>query len=171
MALGIALAACDAPAEQSSGESNVTPQSGEFYSPMAPAGDIPPGSRGNEGGGASVEGGVSGDLSGDGSVMGEPGVSGGSDGSMGEDSPGGEAVTESELPTSDVPPPSRDVFVDEQCEFEDWVGKPVDEAAIKATDRPYRILKPDSMMTMDHSPSRINVEHGDDGVVTRVWCG
>ena len=92
--------------------------------------------------------------------------------SMEEGSPGGEAVTESELPPqSDVPAPPRDVFSDAECSFEEWIGKPVDEAAIKALDRPYRILTPGSMMTMDHAPHRINVEHDDGGTVTRVWCG
>lgn len=71
---------------------------------------------------------------------------------------------------SDVPPPSRDVFVDSACDFEGWIGKPVDEAAIKKAGRPYRILKPDDMMTMDHNPERINIEH-DGGKVVRIWCG
>lgn len=71
---------------------------------------------------------------------------------------------------SDVPPPSREVFVDSACDFEDWIGKPLDEAVIKETGRPYRILKPDDMMTMDHNPERINIEH-DGGKVVRVWCG
>lgn len=71
---------------------------------------------------------------------------------------------------SDVPPPSREVFVDAECDFEGWVGKPLDETGLKNTGRPYRILKPGDMMTMDHSPERINVEH-TDGKVTRVWCG
>lgn len=72
---------------------------------------------------------------------------------------------------SDVPPPARDTFHDASCSFEGWVGKKVDEAAIKAEGRPFRILTPDSMMTMDHSPDRINVEHDGNMTVTRVWCG
>lgn len=74
------------------------------------------------------------------------------------------------IPHSDVPPPSRDTFVDAACDYEDWVGKPVDHSALKATGRPFRVLKPGDMMTMDHNPERINVEH-DDNVVTRIWCG
>jgi hypothetical protein len=91
--------------------------------------------------------------------------------SLSEDSPGGEGVTAEEIPHSNVPPPSRAVFTDAACDFEDMVGKPVDEAALKKIGRPYRILKPDSMMTMDHSPERINVVHDKDMKVTRVWCG
>ncbi len=96
-----------------------------------------------------------------------------SDSSMAEESPAGEGVTAEEIPHSDVPPPSREVFTDAECDFEEWVGKDVTEAeaAAKETGRPTRILKPDSMMTMDHAPDRINVVHDDDGKVTRVWCG
>jgi hypothetical protein len=130
--IGVSLAACDAPAEQTSA-------TGQVVEPAA--GEAKP---------------ISGDLS---------------EGSMAEDSPAGEAVTEQEIPHSDVPPPSREAFKDASCDFEGWVGKPVDEAAVKETGRVYRILKPDSMMTMDHNPERINVVHGEDGKVTRVWCG
>lgn len=83
----------------------------------------------------------------------------------------GEAASE-DTPHSDVPPPPREIFSDAACSFEDWVGAPLAEAetAAKATGRPVRVLTPDSMMTMDHSPDRINVVH-EDGTVTRVWCG
>lgn len=93
--------------------------------------------------------------------------------SMGEDSPAGEGVTAEEIPHSDVPPPSREVFTDAACDYEAWVGKSAGdaEAAAKDSGRPYRVLKPDSMMTMDHNPERINIVHDDDGKVTRVWCG
>lgn len=94
-----------------------------------------------------------------------------SESSMAEDSPGGTAVTEQELPQSDVPPPSREVFTDAECDFEGWIGKPVDDAALEETGRIYRVLKPGSVMTMDHNPQRINVEHDEGGTVTRVWCG
>lgn len=95
----------------------------------------------------------------------------GEPGSTSPASPGGSDVTEQEIPGSDVPPPSRDVFKDSTCDFEVWVGQPVDEAAVKETGRVYRILPPNSMMTMDHNPDRINVEHDDAKTVTRVWCG
>lgn len=83
---------------------------------------------------------------------------------------GGVNVGEEAAPSSDVPPPPLDVFHDESCDFESWIGLPLNEDAIKDTGRPYRILKPDDMMTMDHNPERINVEHSG-GKVTRVWCG
>ncbi len=74
-------------------------------------------------------------------------------------------------PTSDVPPPSREVFADAECNFEDWVGKPVDEEAVKATGRKYRIMTPEQPATMDFNQERINVIHDDGGKVVRVFCG
>ncbi len=94
-----------------------------------------------------------------------------SDSSMAESSPAGEGVTAEEIPHSVVLPPSRAVFTDADCDFEEWVGKALDEAAIKATGRPNRVMAPGAMMTMDHNPQRINVEHDKDMKVTRVWCG
>lgn len=154
MTLGLALAlvACDN--NQDEQASAQQPQAGDVMA-IAPAPEETPGVSGAVEGSPSA---ISGDLSED-------------EGSMADTSPAGEAVTENELPQSDVPPPSREAFTDASCDFEAWVGKPVDEAAVKETGRIYRILKPDSMMTMDHNPERINVVHGDDGIVTRVWCG
>ena len=81
-----------------------------------------------------------------------------------------DAVVPEQAPQSDVPPPSREVFSDAECDFEGWVGKPLDEAAVKATGRPHRIVTPGQPMTMDFRADSINVEH-QDGKVTRVWCG
>ena len=64
------------------------------------------------------------------------------------------------------------------CDFAPWVGRKVSEdmlESIKGADggqgRPYRILPPGSMMTMDHSPARINFDLDEAGIITRVWCG
>ena len=55
--------------------------------------------------------------------------------------------------------------------YPDWVGNEVDEEAVKATGQPYRILKPDSIVTMDHSPDRINVMVDENNIVLEVRCG
>ena len=85
-------------------------------------------------------------------------------------SEGDAGMAEEPAPTSDLPPPPRDVFHDASCDFEDWIGKPVDEAALKETGRPYRIIKPGDPVTMDYNQERINVEH-ENGTVVRVNCG
>ncbi|MBB3042488.1 hypothetical protein [Nocardioides soli] len=63
--------------------------------------------------------------------------------------------------------PPDDSFVDS------LVGRTLDEATRIATGagwlvRPYT---PDSMLTMDYRESRVNLEHDDDGIVTRAWVG
>ena len=56
--------------------------------------------------------------------------------------------------------------------YQSWVGQPVDRAAVEATGKPHRILKPGDMMTMDFNPERINVETDEKGeIVQRVFCG
>lgn len=65
--------------------------------------------------------------------------------------------------------PSEKIGVD--CSFLHWMGKPVNEEALKETGRPYRILPPGSMMTMDHNEQRINVHVDDNGIVTGLRCG
>lgn len=57
------------------------------------------------------------------------------------------------------------------CDFADWVGKPVDQEAVDATKRPFRILPPGAMATMDHITDRLNIHTDEDGIVTSVTCG
>lgn len=58
------------------------------------------------------------------------------------------------------------------CDYpKEWVGKDVDEAAVKKFAKSHRILGPNSAMTMDYRQDRINVETDDKGVVVRVFCG
>ncbi len=57
------------------------------------------------------------------------------------------------------------------CDFGNFVGRPVDEAVLSGTARPYRVLPPGAMATMDHVPERINLHVNQDGVVTSVDCG
>lgn len=57
------------------------------------------------------------------------------------------------------------------CDFPQFIGKAVDESALKAIGRPFRVLPPGGMATMDFSPARINLETDDKGIVTRIHCG
>ncbi len=59
------------------------------------------------------------------------------------------------------------------CDFAALVGKPVDEAmpAVLETSRPYRVLTPGSVATMDYSPARINIITDEQDVVKEVTCG
>jgi hypothetical protein len=71
---------------------------------------------------------------------------------------------------SEVAAPA-DEATEAACDFEQWVGQPVDESAVKETGRAYRILPPNAAATMDFNPERINVMIDDQGVVTAVRCG
>lgn len=57
------------------------------------------------------------------------------------------------------------------CNYQDWVGKTVDEQSIKATGRPYRILGLNAAATMDFNPERINIIVDDKNIVMVVRCG
>lgn len=74
-------------------------------------------------------------------------------------------------PATDEPVAPLAVEGSADCGFQEWVGNPLDIEAVKATGRPFRVLKPDSMTTMDYSPERINVVTDDDGKVLAVRCG
>lgn len=96
------------------------------------------------------------------------GVPGASEGSAGEGTSEGISVEEAER----MAPPEMMPAEDACAAYQSWVGKPVDRAAVEATGKPHRILKPGDMMTMDFNPERINVETDEKGeVVQRVFCG
>ncbi|KAJ4367436.1 hypothetical protein N0V83_007019 [Neocucurbitaria cava] len=53
------------------------------------------------------------------------------------------------------------------------LGEQHDETTFAKTDLPkeHRVIKPDSMSTMDHKPERLNVHVDDDGTVKKVTHG
>ena len=75
-------------------------------------------------------------------------------------------IASSDDATGEVP-----AIAEGECSFADWVGHAVNEDSVKATGRPYRILKPNAAATMDYSPERINIIVDDKDVVTAVRCG
>lgn len=68
--------------------------------------------------------------------------------------------------------PAKNKF--QSCPYQDMVGENVDKIKEKldADDKTYRMLEPDSPMTMDFSPDRINVVYDPDTrKIQRVFCG
>lgn len=51
------------------------------------------------------------------------------------------------------------------------IGTPVAAQDFSKTAAAVRILPPGAMMTMDHRPDRLNLEHDAGGEITRIWCG
>jgi hypothetical protein len=57
------------------------------------------------------------------------------------------------------------------CSFpEEWIGAEVDEESIKSMGREYRIILPDTAVTEDYRPDRLNIYIKEDRTVTEVRC-
>ena len=59
------------------------------------------------------------------------------------------------------------------CEtYIEWTGQNIDDVDLSVLgDRPHRILKPDSMATMDFNPDRLNINVDDEGNIITQECG
>jgi hypothetical protein len=57
------------------------------------------------------------------------------------------------------------------CAFDQYIGQSVDSEKLETLGRPYRILPPGAMATMDYVPERVNFHVDDKGIVLRVRCG
>jgi hypothetical protein len=55
--------------------------------------------------------------------------------------------------------------------FQGLVGQSAEIARMLELDRPLRIIPPDSMVTMDFRPDRINFEIDAEGRIAAVRCG
>jgi len=59
------------------------------------------------------------------------------------------------------------------CEtYREWTGKNITEIDLSVLgERPHRIIKPDSMVTMDFIPDRLNINVTGDGIILTQECG
>lgn len=55
--------------------------------------------------------------------------------------------------------------------FRHHVGQPLAGLDIATLPEPYRIIGPDTAVTLDHRPDRLNVTHDDKRVITNISCG
>jgi hypothetical protein len=64
-------------------------------------------------------------------------------------------------------------YVTPTCEtYIEWTGKNIDHIDLSILeDRQYRVIKPDSMVTMDYLPNRLNIQTTDDGIILVQDCG
>ncbi|MEM6811786.1 MAG: hypothetical protein AAF549_04890 [Pseudomonadota bacterium] len=88
------------------------------------------------------------------------------------------SIPNSGIVLKEVQPNQGEIVIDdfsnsqkEKCNFEDWVGRILDEKAVEATRRPYRIVRKDMPMTEEYIYNRINVFVDDDDIVESVTCG
>jgi hypothetical protein len=74
---------------------------------------------------------------------------------------------EVEVEAEEAPP------VLEQCDAADYrplIGTPRAEAAMSPGER-LRVFSVNAIITQEYLPQRTNVVFGDDGLITRVYCG
>lgn len=57
------------------------------------------------------------------------------------------------------------------AQYADRVGTPLSTFDLSKISAPVRVLAPNSIMTMDHRPDRMNVYHNDKGVIEKITCG
>jgi len=57
------------------------------------------------------------------------------------------------------------------AEYAALIGTPQADHDFSNASRPHRIIPPNSAITMDYNPERLNVDVTSDGVITRFWCG
>ncbi|MGX9351525.1 I78 family peptidase inhibitor [Shimia sp. W99] len=55
--------------------------------------------------------------------------------------------------------------------FGPMLGRPVSVLETIETPEKVRVIAPGQIITMEYLPQRLNVEHDDRKIVTKVWCG
>jgi len=75
-----------------------------------------------------------------------------------------------------APPPmaGADPAVEDTCgmtQHAALIGKPATDAAVPPAGPQVRHLPPGSQVTMDFSPTRLNIDIDDAGVITALRCG
>ena len=70
--------------------------------------------------------------------------------------------------------PKQDVTAvldkDVACAFPQWIDRPLDEQAVKATGRAYRIVLPGARVPPGYDPARVNLYMDETGVIRRIDC-
>jgi hypothetical protein len=65
--------------------------------------------------------------------------------------------------------PTRPAFC-EPADYQGWVGHNIGEIDLPR-DRTHRVISPDSMVTQDFSPFRVNIHVDEKGWISQVTCG
>ena len=78
-------------------------------------------------------------------------------------------------PSTPLPEPHPDAPLSPEsacgaAHYQSLVGTPVDDAYFRGHDQ-LRIIPPDTAVTMDYSPTRLNIETDKSGQIIRIYCG
>lgn len=78
------------------------------------------------------------------------------------------SCSEAEVTADAAPEPTECGAPDQQG----LVGKTVDDlAAVSFASPVTRFINPGDVVTQDFNPNRMNIQFGEDGKITRVYCG
>ncbi|ATX66365.1 I78 family peptidase inhibitor [Roseinatronobacter bogoriensis] len=56
-------------------------------------------------------------------------------------------------------------------DIQSYIGAPLTDLDEESLPQPNRIIGPGMAVTMDWNPTRLNVEHDEDRIITRIYCG
>ncbi len=62
---------------------------------------------------------------------------------------------------------------EQECKiYTEWMGEHIDNIDLSVLgERDYRVIRPDSMVTMDYIPERLNIRLNEDGIISEQDCG
>lgn len=57
------------------------------------------------------------------------------------------------------------------AELQAFVGQPLARLSLDTLPEPVRVIAPGMPVTMDYREERLNIEHDQNRVITRIFCG
>ncbi|MDP3495247.1 MAG: I78 family peptidase inhibitor [Hyphomonadaceae bacterium] len=86
------------------------------------------------------------------------------------------AIAAPSMPDQTPPttPPATDPALADTCnmaQYASLIGKPATDAGVPPASASVRIIKPGDQVTMDFSPTRLNVDLDTAGVIIALRCG
>jgi hypothetical protein len=77
-------------------------------------------------------------------------------------------------PPTEAAPPVSTLPPDDACNIAQYtalIGKPATDPAVPPASPDVRHIRPDTQVTMDHRPDRLNIDINADGIITAFRCG
>ena len=73
--------------------------------------------------------------------------------------------------SGDQDAPTQDTAECGAADLQGLVGQPGADTDFSQHAETVRVIPPNSAVTMDHRPDRLNVDLDEDGLIVRIWCG
>jgi hypothetical protein len=94
--------------------------------------------------------------------------------SQGSSNGRGHACADVAPPPTEAAPPVSTLPPDDACNIAQYtalIGKPATDPAVPPASPDVRHIRPDTQVTMDHRPDRLNIDINADGIITAFRCG